>query len=167
MFFKDMKGVIVLVVFAVAAAFGFNYLSPNGIALVGQWDADRGTISAKTKSKPVDTGIEVISPEIVHHMIETGQRILVDVRSRQEYLQGHIPSALSFPIEMFDENVALMMARLKPDDPLLIYCSSAECQLSHTFAAYIAPMGFTDVKVFSGGFRQWQEEGYEVVSDEG
>ncbi len=164
---KDIKGIIILTTFAVVTALIFNHLSPNGIAFFGQWDKKNGVINANGKEHTVDNAIEILSPKIVRQMIRSHERTIIDVRSRYEYNQGHLPKALSFPLMEFDDNVPQMMATIKPHDPILLYCSSAECDSSHTFAEHLKLMGFVDVKVFSGGVAQWQDAGYEVEKNEG
>ena len=44
------KEIAILLGIALATAFTFNYFTPMGIALIGQWDESQGVITAKTKN---------------------------------------------------------------------------------------------------------------------
>jgi rhodanese-related sulfurtransferase len=162
----DIKGVFILSFFAVVTAFMFNNLSPSSIALFGQWDVQKGVISANSKTNHINNSLEILDPELVLKIIQSKQRVIFDVRPPEIYDKGHIPSARSFPLTQFDENVPRMFSIINQPDPVLVYCSSAQCTDSHTFAEYLLGMGYTDVKVFSGGFAQWQEQGYEIEKNE-
>ena len=54
---KDLKGIFLLVFFALITAFSYNYLSPSGIPLFGQWEP------LKTDSIKADS-IEIIKPSV-------------------------------------------------------------------------------------------------------
>lgn len=150
---KEIKGSVYLIAFALVSAFIFNHFSPSGIALFGQWG----------KSKNTDSSIEINNPEIVKQIIKDKKRIVIDVRARETYDQGHLPTSLNYPLIEFDEIVPKILGSLKRSDSILVYCSSIECTDSHTFAKRLIALQYSDVKVFSGGFRQWQEEGYKII----
>jgi len=46
---KDLKGIFVLLFFALVTAFSYNYLSPFGIALFGQWEESKGVVTTDPK----------------------------------------------------------------------------------------------------------------------
>ncbi|MBU1194635.1 MAG: rhodanese-like domain-containing protein [Proteobacteria bacterium] len=161
-----IKGVIVLVFFALVTAFIFNTLSPHRIALFGQWDPQKGVISANPDTSGAGHFTQIHSSKQVADMIRGKNCLIIDVRARDLFEQGHIPTALSFPINEFDENLPGMTARINQHDPVLLYCSSVYCTDSHTFADYLKSMGYKDIKIFSGGFAQWQEEGHKIETHE-
>ena len=43
------------------------------------------------------------------------------------------------------------------EQKIIVYCSSRECKDSHTFADKLSEMGYKSVKVFSGGFSEWEQ----------
>jgi rhodanese-related sulfurtransferase len=51
--------------------------------------------------------------------VEAGEAILVDVRSRATYEQGHIAGALSIPAQ----EVATRSAELPTDKQVIFYCA--------------------------------------------
>lgn len=163
---RDLKGSFVLLFFAIITAFAYNHFSPFGIAMFGQWETAKGVVTANSKTDSPNGSIEINHPEIIHQIVEHKKRLVIDVRPRETYAQGHLPHAISFPLMAFDENIAQILGTIDRKAPVLVYCSSIECSDSHTFAQRLIRLRYEDVKVFSGGFRQWQEKGYEIEKNE-
>lgn len=163
---KDLKGVVILVFFAVSAAFFYNGVSPFGIALQGQWETSKGTVRALSKNDTVDATIEIILPEQMLDMVQDKTQHILDVRPREIYDQGHLPHAISFPLMEFDEKISHFLSTMDRQSAILVYCSSFECTDSHTVAQRLTHMGYTNIKVFSGGFRLWQDMGYDIEKNE-
>ncbi len=163
---KDVKGILLLLLFTLPTAFFFNWFSPSGIALVGQWEISKGTVTAISKSDSVDALIEINNPAIIKRIIQKKERIILDVRSHDIYNQGHLPSALSFPLIDFDDSISQLLNSINKQSAILVYCAGFECTDSHMFARRLKNLKFGDVKVFSGGFRQWQEMGFEIKKNE-
>ena len=84
-------------------------------------------------------------------------RIILDVRSREEYDQGHIPGAILIP----DTEIEAKAADLLPDKDqlILVYCRSG--RRSKLAAQSLADLGYTNIREF-GGILDWP---YEVVHD--
>jgi rhodanese-related sulfurtransferase len=163
---KDIKGLFLLLFFAVTTAFLFNFFSPFGIAILGQWETSKGVVTAISKTDSVEASIEINNPVVIKQIVQKKERIILDARPRDIYNQGHLPSALSFPLMDFDDNIGQLLSSINRQSAILVYCSSFECTDSHTFATRLKNLKFIDVKVFSGGFRQWQEMGYEIEKNE-
>ena len=159
-------GVVYLLMIAAVLSFGVNSFSPAGIALKGQWDRSRGVVMAGEKQKTHPAGIEINNPLRVHQMIKDPEIVLMDVRPKEMYDRGHLPGAVSFPLEAFDEVLDRLVTLVKKDSGILVYCSGVECTDSHTFAARLIALNFKRVQVYAGGFREWQEMGYETQKNE-
>src|SRR4051812_13757820 len=87
-----------------------------------------------------------------------GNAVLVDVRERDEWEEGHIPGAVHVPrgyLESRIENVA-------PDRtaPVVLYCASGA--RSAFGAKALAELGYEQVSSLAGGFTDWKRNGYEV-----
>ncbi|WP_299982592.1 rhodanese-like domain-containing protein [Desulfobacula sp.] len=166
MILKEIKGTFFLIFFALVTAFFYNHFSPSGIALFGQWQTSNGVVNAISKTDPVNASIEINNPEIIQRIIQKKERMVLDVRPFEFYEEGHLPGALSFPLMEFDIVIGKLLEMTDQHSPLLIYCSSFECMDSHNFATNLNGMSFTNVKVYPGGFRQWQEMGYDIEKNE-
>ena len=83
--------------------------------------------------------------------------IILDVRTREEYDQGHIPGAILIP----NTEIEAKAADLLPDKDqlILVYCRSG--RRSKLAAQSLADLGYTNIREF-GGILDWP---YEVVQD--
>lgn len=143
---------------------GINALSPNGIALRGQWDPDQGVVMAgANKAHSVDV-TQINNPLKVKRMVESETVIVIDVRWPEIYDLGHIPGALNFPLDDFEEEKKKLMSKITPEDEILVYCAGVTCHDSHTFATRLVEMGFAHVAVYAGGFAEWEEMGFDVAA---
>ncbi|PIE62944.1 MAG: hypothetical protein CSA25_02525 [Desulfobacter postgatei] len=163
---QDISGCFILLILSVVLSLGMNALSPNGIALTGQWDPDQGVVMAgANKARTVDI-MQINNPLKVKQLVESGTMIVIDVRWSEMYDQGHIPGALNFPVDDFEEQEKELLSNITPEDEILVYCASVTCHDSHTFATRLVDMGFAHVAVYAGGFFEWEEMGFEIESRE-
>ena len=82
--------------------------------------------------------------------------VLMDVRTREEYAEGHIPGAVCIPNETIVAGAELPFGK---DVKLFLYCRSG--RRSADAANKLAAMGYTDITNF-GGIIDWP---YEVVTE--
>ena len=158
-----IKGVGLILVLSLALALGVNALSPAGIPLKGQWDPKVGVVMADPEKFGDARADELKNPLKLRRMIATGKLVLIDARLDMAYVQGHLPGALSFPLHDFNNNLKSLEQALSKKLPVVVYCSGVSCQDSHRFARKLVVMGVKDVMVYSGGFEEWAEMGFEVV----
>ena len=95
-----------------------------------------------------------ISPEeAARRMEEETGYILLDVRTREEYAQAHIPGAICIPNETIGEEALPEL----PDKAqlILVYCRSGN--RSRQAAGKLAKLGYTNVVEF-GGINSWTGE---------
>ena len=83
--------------------------------------------------------------------------IILDVRTQEEYDQGHIPGAILIP----NTEIEAKAADLLPDKEqlILVYCRSG--RRSKLAAQSLAALGYTNIREF-GGILDWP---YEVVRE--
>ena len=79
--------------------------------------------------------------------------IILDVRTREEYDQGHIPGAVLIP----NTEIEAKAADLLPDKGqlILVYCRSG--RRSQLAAEALVELGYTNIKEF-GGILDWPYE---------
>lgn len=159
---RTISQVALLLVIAIAVALGVNYLSPRGIALVGQWNTDNGVISAKPKDGPVDPSLEIDNMESAKKIYDQGKTLFIDARAEALYLDGHIKGALSLPIGEFDARIDDLFAQYPPDQPIITYCSGRICEDGHHLARLLIDSGYEKVSIMIDGFSDWLERGYPV-----
>ena len=90
--------------------------------------------------------------------VKADEWLLIDVRSPQEYADGHIPGAINMPHEQIDEYVEqLSDAR---DKPIIIYCRSGRRAIMAM--QILEQQAFTDVNHLEGDMLGWTEAGLPV-----
>ena len=102
---------------------------------------------------------EIVSVSAAHvkKQLDKGAGIaVIDSRpKKRKYDKGHIPGALSIADRSFDKNTQLLPA--DKTTPLVFYCGGYQCKLSSNSAAKARALGYTNVKVFAGGFPAWKK----------
>jgi rhodanese-related sulfurtransferase len=91
--------------------------------------------------------------------------VIVDVQSREGYLEKHIPKAISIPIEQISEQYKNL-----PKDKEIIVTSIGEaidkCGICTQAARSLISLGFKNVKDLKEGILGWEAKGYPVVAGE-
>ncbi len=159
---RDIQGCFIILMAALVLGFGVNAFSPAGIPLFGQWDETAGVIMADPKKAAAFHAKEINNPLKVKQMIESGNVVLVDVRRADMYAQGHLPGALSYPLDAFDQGRSQFLNNVKKNARVIVYCSGVTCRDSHTFGTRLLEMGYVDVLVYAGGMAEWQEMEFEL-----
>ncbi|HWA14818.1 MAG TPA: rhodanese-like domain-containing protein [Gemmatimonadales bacterium] len=103
--------------------------------------------------------VETDVSDVIHDLTAgTGNLILLDVRSPEDYALCHIPGAQSLP----HRRISAETTRDFPRDALLVtYCWGVACNSSTKGAAKLAALGF-QVKEMIGGIEYWRHEGCPV-----
>ncbi|WP_047289181.1 ArsR/SmtB family transcription factor [Pseudomonas protegens] len=105
--------------------------------------------------------LEGISREELRQRLQEGGMTLLDVRSPQEFAQGHLPGAINIPLEELEQR----LAELAADQELVAYCRGPYCVLSQNAAALLRANGFK-VRRLDQGFTDWQAAGLRVETRE-
>jgi rhodanese-related sulfurtransferase len=107
-------------------------------------------------------GIRFITLAEAENLFGRGGAVFVDSRSREEFVAGHIPGALNIPLEESRDRLAGEALLYPPDQALVVYCEGGDCQTSISLAKLIHEKGFTDIRVFTGGWAEWSAAGLPV-----
>ncbi|MDO4285643.1 MAG: rhodanese-like domain-containing protein [Eubacteriales bacterium] len=75
----------------------------------------------------------------------TGGAVLLDVRTPQEYSEGHIPGSRNIPLQTIDQITSLLP---KKDTPLYVYCYSGA--RSAQAVGSMGRLGYTNVTNLGG-----------------
>jgi len=113
-----------------------------------------------TSDKEIVSGINDISVEEVYEIINTNQDyIILDVRTPEEFNEGHIEGAMLIPVDELKGR----LDELSVDKPIIIYCKSGG--RSRNAASILVENGFTRVYDM-GGITDWIDKGYPILSVE-
>jgi len=83
--------------------------------------------------------------------------LILDVRTVEEYKQGHIKGAKLIPVQVLESQ----LASVPKDRQVYVYCHSGV--RSARAAKLLASHGFTRVENMLGGIEAWKQAGYPVV----
>ncbi len=105
----------------------------------------------KKKTEEETVQYQQISQEEAKNIMDTDDSILIlDVRTKSEYAEGHIKDAVLMP---YDEIADLAESEFdNKEQKILVYCRSG--QRSKVAAQILASLGYTDVMEF-GGVNTW------------
>lgn len=94
----------------------------------------------------------------VHHAISNKRVdfVLLDVRSEENYQQGHIFTALSLPWPTINQE---NLAKFPEDTVFVTYCAGPHCNGADRAAIRLAKLQ-RPVKIMRGGVTGWLDEGF-------
>jgi len=99
-----------------------------------------------------------LSAEEFHHLVESGEHILVDMRNHYESEIGHFKGAICPETDTFRDEIKLVAEMLagKNDRKVLLYCTGGiRCEKA---SAYLKHNGFTDVNQLHGGILEYARQ---------
>lgn len=103
-------------------------------------------------------GYQKLTAEEAKSMMDGSEDIIVvDVRTQEEYDEGHIPNSVLIPNETITQTPPEQLP--DKDATILIYCRSGN--RSRQAAEKLLAMGYTNIYDF-GGIRDWP---YDVITD--
>ncbi len=159
---KTFKEVSIITGLSIMVAFGVNYFSPNGIALVGQWDTSLGVVTAMEKNDFVMDELEIDDITHAKTLYDTGNVLFVDARSIADYHDGHIKGAVPLPVGQYDDKIDAFLELHDLDIPIVTYCSGRTCEDSHYLAQLLMERGYMNISVMIDGFPGWEAEGFPI-----
>lgn len=101
---------------------------------------------------PDDT--EQIDREELLRRVSAGRAVVLDVRPAMEYAAGHIPGAVSIPLDELAERIG----ELPPDIEIVAYCRGAYCVFSHDAVRLLTSHGRRAVSL-ADGILEWRLAG--------
>jgi rhodanese-related sulfurtransferase len=90
---------------------------------------------------------------------ESGEVVVLDVRTPQEYAEGHVPGALN--IDIASPTFAEQIAALPTDETYVVYCRSGN--RSAQAAEQMVQAGFTDVYNVDAGLATLASAGVQLT----
>ncbi|HMO51057.1 MAG TPA: rhodanese-like domain-containing protein [Kiritimatiellia bacterium] len=118
--------------------------------------------SRHVEQSALETGMQVMTVAEAEAAVQSFSHIVLDARREADYLAGHLPGAMSLPANDVDAHFAMISSLLDPAMPIMVYCSGQDCDESLLVGRMVIDAGYTNVTLFVGGFRAWQEAGLPV-----
>lgn len=101
--------------------------------------------------------LEAVDREELLRLIIDEAVTVIDVRPEVEYEQGHIPAALSVPVEKLERQ----LGELPRDVEVVAYCRGPYCVYSDEAVRILQQSGF-EARRLDEGFPEWRAAGYPV-----
>lgn len=103
----------------------------------------------------------IVTPEEMQTILNSEDVQLIDVRTPEEYSEGHIENSqnIDYKSPTFGEDI-LVLDKTKP---VIVYCKSGK--RSGNSSKILMKAGFVKVYDLEGGILEWKEQGLEVVAD--
>jgi rhodanese-related sulfurtransferase/biotin operon repressor len=96
----------------------------------------------------------------VAKMIRRRDVLVLDVRPREEFAAGHLPGAVSAPLDELGGRIR----SLPKDRELVVYCRGPLCAYSHVAVELLRKRGFR-ARRLEDGLPEWEAESLPVVRD--
>jgi rhodanese-related sulfurtransferase len=117
------------------------------------------------KSNPQTFNFEISGPEMITQnelsrlIQDSGDFLLIDVRTEDEYDQGHLPGAIVIPYDEFDTRYNEIVEYI--DREVILYCHVGG--MGDHAGRVLLKNGFTNVKNLEGGIAQWRNSGGKIA----
>lgn len=116
--------------------------------------------SSDTDDTAATGAVRVVEPGAALELLGDGSdRVLIDVRTPEEYDEAHLDGALL--IDFYRDDFEAAISELDRDQPYVIYCRSGN--RSGQARELMADLGFTDVADIGGGIVAWEAEGLPTI----
>ena len=121
------------------------------------------TADAATEAQQPGSAVarDISDAELLALLADRPDLLLIDVRTDQEWEQGHIPGAAF--LDFLEDDFEARAFALPKDRPIALYCAAGG--RSEDAMKKMEKAGFRELYNLRGGFYGW-EDGGEAVSDE-
>ncbi|MFH8386816.1 ArsR/SmtB family transcription factor [Kitasatospora sp. NPDC018058] len=98
-----------------------------------------------------EDGAREVDHEELRTRAEAGEIVVLDVRPVEEYLAGHIPGALSIPVD----ELADRLEELPADTEVVVYCRGEYCVLAYDAVRLLVARGRRAIRL-NDGMLEWR-----------
>ena len=121
------------------------------------------SMKALVHAKPQDAVYKVITLDQLKRLLVAGRGVLIDARSEEDFLKGHIKGSRNVPGQ-YPENHFAELAQIPRDSLVVIYCNNPECHLGRMLGEFMHVMEFNNIVLYDDGWDGWVHSGMPVDS---
>jgi rhodanese-related sulfurtransferase len=103
-------------------------------------------------------GFEPVGRSELIRRVREGTVVVLDVRPAEEFAAGHVPGAVSMPLESLEAG----LDRLPAGKPIVAYCRGPYCVMAFEAVRRLRERGL-DARRLEEGFPEWRAEGLPVA----
>ncbi len=109
----------------------------------------------------IDEENSLVPRDELDRLLQDRKAVLLDTRPSTEFQHGHLPEAISMPIDELPER----LHELPQDRPIIAYCRGDYCLFADEAVALLREKGF-EAHRLEGGWPEWWSEDRAVVAEE-
>lgn len=91
--------------------------------------------------------------QVKNHLQQNG--LVIDCRFPKQYMFSCIPGSMNLPVNISFIAFRSFIRNLDPEQSIIVYCNSAECQWSTILAKLFYLNGFKNISVYKDGLSEW------------
>ena len=138
---KMIREVLVVLGLAILMGFVFTFITKQGFF--------------SDKKSTAQSSLEIIPLAKVKESFDAKECLFIDSRHAFEYKMGHIQGAINIALNEYEIHRS-QLDSIEKSRPLIIYCDGAECNSSMELGVKLMEAGFTNIKMFFGGWQEWK-----------
>ena len=117
-------------------------------------------IGCEQETLTSDKDLRILERGDVFKRIHLQEAILIDTRTREKYAAGHIPGAISLPLQFMRKDDP----RLTGSKVIIVYADGWNDPLSTAGVKRLISLDYKDVFDYKGGVQDWLEAGRTLSS---
>ncbi len=95
--------------------------------------------------------LKPVKREELLQLVSSGEAVVVDVRPAGEYLAGHIPGAISIPLDSLSKH----LAKLPKNQEVVAYCRGPYCMFAFEAVSQLRSQGYK-ARRLEDGYPEWK-----------
>jgi len=138
-----IREVLIVLGLAIALGFLFTFITKQGF------------FSTRSSKSFAPSSLEILSIAKTKEFFDAKDALFIDSRHAFEYKLGHIQGAVNIALSEYESN-RTRLDTIPKSTLLIIYCDGAECNSSIELGVKFMESGFSNVKIFFGGWQEWK-----------
>ncbi len=122
-------------------------------------DAHRAEVETVRRTHLEPEDIRVVGREELLHAASEGRALVLDVRPAEEYAAGHVPGAVSIPLE----ELADRLVEVPSETDVVAYCRGRYCVLSYDAVRLLRASG-REAALLEDGILEWRRDGLPITT---
>ena len=165
----NYKKIIQIILGSFAIGLAYNFISSKGISLIRTeteivWTEESSVINESTEAGE-NLVLRALTTEQTYQIFLEKTAKFIDARDQWEFGDGHIPGAINIPEYKFTPEEP-NLDQLKKNEKIIIYCEGDDCDVSKRLAEEMQKLGFSNIFVYVGGWREWSSNNYPIGKEE-
>jgi rhodanese-related sulfurtransferase len=104
------------------------------------------------------TFLPKLTVEEVRGLLGNEDVVFVDARRRRDFRKGHLPRAVSMPVNASMDERDRIMDGLPNSKRIVVYCQSSGCGYAQEVADILSVHGYDRISLYPGGWREWKTQ---------